>query len=143
MTVEFSLRQRAKRAQVFAIIWILLTGIILVSAYLTLPDIAGRVFTWATSLREPNPQIISITVVTLGTAAVFYACYLFGRMAILELALSVRFCAIADALCLSENDMAMFERSATILVPDKQFFFADAIGKSDLKAVAELVKDLK
>jgi len=56
-------------------------------------------------------------VMGLGAAAIGFACYLLSRSALIELGTAARLSGLADALCISGDEIKQFEKAAAVLVP--------------------------
>jgi len=162
MTLEFSLRRRAKRARYMAVFWLTLATVILVGTYISLPLIASNTLN-ATHIREmesygstgpiarPNPDIsashiefYAIGILALGLLAVFFACFLLGRTAFVEIELAARFAACADALCLAGDSFDRLEKAANLLMPEAKYLSVpDIFSIKDLGSVVDVVKGLR
>ena len=161
MTIEFSLRRRAKRARHMAVFWLGLATIILVGTCISLPHIAKGTLNVAhatvTNPEEPktsvaqNPsssathnEVYAIGVLSLSLASACFACFLIGRTAFVEIELAARFVAFADALCLAGDNVDQFEKFANILLPGTKYLSVPEIFSiKDLDSVVELVKQLR
>jgi len=162
MTVEFSLRLRAKRARYMAAFWLSLATVILSGTYLSLPVMANHIatgfqavqtemsgsaasITSASSAARPNHlELYAIGVLALSVFAVCFACFLLGRAAFVEIELAARFLAFADALCLAGDDLAQLEKVANLLLPGTKYLSVPEIfSVKDLSSVAEIVKELR
>jgi hypothetical protein len=164
MTIEFSLRRRATQARCLGILWLSLTTLILLTAFVSLPTMVARTATSVNSLNIPNSeaaaipksdgadgrstftsvQLFAMVTVVLGLCAVSLACFFLGRVACMEIELAARFNALADALCLAGDDFGQLERAALIVVPKSKYPSApDLFSLKDIKAVADVVKPLR
>ncbi len=139
MTIEFSLRRRAKRARYMAILWLSLATLILVGTYISLPLIANSTLSTFNSTerqssearanpaqptadgRSPHIELYGIGVLALGLLAICFACFLLGRTAFVEIELAARCGGFADALCLAGENFDQLEKAANLLVPGTKY----------------------
>jgi len=160
MTIEFSLRRRARQARLLAILWLSLATIILVSTFLYLPFFAEETLN-AVGKIEPAPrnavsfeaaekdplshvQLYVLGTVTLGVLAISFACFLLGRSAFVEIELAARFSGIADALCIAGDRLDQLEKAANLLVPAAKYLSVPEIfSVKDLQSLADTMKQLK
>src|SRR5208337_2876324 len=130
MTLEFSLRRRARLSRYMAAGWLTLATTILVGTYLSLPLVANRALHSAHSAEIESPaskqpaqpetqhtELYAVGVLALSLLAVCFACFLLGRAAFVEIELSARFSAFADALCIAGDDFARLEKAASMMLP--------------------------
>ena len=165
MTIELSLRRRATQARCFAILWLAIAVIVLLTTYFTLPSVAGKTLDSINKIqgdrmgRESSPitdeslgakksfnhlQVFALTTLVLGVSAVSFACYLLGRSAFMEMELAGRLCGIADALCIAGNDLGQLEKASALLVPKADYLSSSKlISAEDLKALAEVLRKLR
>jgi beta-lactamase regulating signal transducer with metallopeptidase domain len=161
MTIEFSLRTRAKRARYMAAFWLAVTTLILLGTYVSLPFVANRTLSAvhadaesselnapitrsAVDSRTPRIELYTIGVLALGLLAVCFACFLLGRAAFVEIELAARFAAFADALCLAGENFDQLERAANLLLPGSKYLSVPEIfSTKDLDSVADLLKALR
>src|SRR5882672_5842149 len=109
MTIEFSLRRRARQARCLAVVWLSLASAILVVTYITLPliadktlgsiskvEIAAAGFKSGAIAHDTDPQIFThiqfyaLGTLVLGLFAISFACFLLGRSAFVEIELAAR-----------------------------------------------------
>jgi hypothetical protein len=159
MTIEFSLRRRAKRAQSMAVFWLSLATAILVGTYISLPLIAKRTLgavnviaiasstTTAGRITEGqgnHAELYALGILVLGLLAICFACFLLGRTAFVEIELAARFSAFADALCLSGDNFEQLERTASLLMPGTKYLSVPEIfSTKDVGAVVDAVSKLR
>lgn len=149
-------------ARRLAVLWLLLAVFILIGTYVSIPTVAGSTLK-AVSLAdgtaiprnakdgvatgaEQSALTRSFALVTLcaGITAIGAACFLLARSAFIEIELAVRYVSLADALCLTGSNLTDLEKLAVILVPKSRYLSASqAFSLKDLKALAEVVKQLK
>lgn len=102
MTIEQSLRQRAKHARCLAALWLFLAVSILVGSYVSIPTVGTKVAGFMDgSSNTPNSvskgpeddhlQIAILGVIGLGLFVVSSASFLLGRTALVEIELAARF----------------------------------------------------
>ena len=164
MTLEFSLRHRARRAKGYAAIWLAIAVAILVGTYFSLPSLTAKTLeatsrfevSTSNSARLTNQTsveagqsanslyVLPLTVLLAELGAVFIGCFLLCRMASIENETAVRLNSIADALCLSGDDFVRFEKSVALLVPKTRFFaVSEFSSKKDLQEVLEMARKLR
>lgn len=159
MTIEFSLRRRAKRAQYMAAFWLSLATAILVGTYISLPVIAKRILgavnmfgiepstaipDRVTEAHGNHAELYALGILTLGLLAICFACFLLGRTAFVEIELGARFSAFADALCLSGDNFDQLERTANILLPGTKYLSVPEIfSTKDIGAVVDAIAKLR
>jgi len=164
MTLEFSLRSRAKRARGYAAIWLTIAVLILIGTYFSLPLLTAKTLESISSfdlstgnsagLANLNStetgqsanglHVFPLTVLLAELGAVFIGCFLLCRTASIEIETAVRLSAIADALCLSGDDFARFEKSVALLVPKNRFFAVpESSSKKELQELLELARKLR
>jgi hypothetical protein len=152
MTIEHSLRRRAAKARVFAVLCLTIAVIVLVGTYLSLPAIAGQTLNAISKIEGAsptgngesgfaNPHVFTLLTLGLGVIAISCASFLLGRYAMAELASAGRLGGIADALCVSGNEFAQFEKAAAVFVPKLQA--ASKLTAEDVKEFAELAKKIR
>jgi len=160
MTLEFSLRRRAQLASYMAVVWLALATVILVGTYASLPIVANRVLGAIHTMEmesnasrpaaaQPSPdakapQLYAIGVLALGLLAICFACFLLGRAAFVEIELSARFAAFADALCLSGDSIERLEKLANLMLPGTKYLSVPEIfSTKDLDSLTEVIKAVK
>jgi len=163
MTLEFSLRRRARQARCLAILWLSLATAILAGTYISLPRIADKTLDSISKLelRTQQPispaatseldtkelfhlQLYTLGVMTLGVFAVSFACFLLGRSAFIEMELAARFGGFADALCIAGEDFGQLEKAANLLMPSTKYLSVpEFFSAKDLTPVIELLKQLR
>jgi len=162
MTLEFSLRRRAKRARYMAAFWLTLATLILVGTYVSLPLIATSTFRAvhtmemeplasgnsaalaAVEAKPPHIELYAIGVLVLSLLAICFACFLLGRSAFVEIELSARFVAFADALCLAGDNFDQLEKAVNLLLPGTKYLSVPEIfSTKDLSSVMEAVRELR
>ena len=162
MTLEFSLRRRAQLARYMAVLWLTFATIILVGTYISLPLVANRALgtihgmemessasrpaTTQTTLdtKAPHIELYAIGVLTLSLLAICFACFLLGRAAFVEIELSARFAAFADALCLAGEDFERLEKAANLMLPGTKYLSVPEIfSTKDLGSLLDVIKALK
>jgi hypothetical protein len=154
MTIEYSLRRRARRARYMASLWLGLATIILVGTYISLPMIATQTVRTFMSIeqtqvqtameRKPNAELYAVGVVALALLAVSFAGFLLGRSAFVEIELAARFGGLADALCISGEDFERLEKAANVLVPGTKYLSVPEIfSTKDLGSLVDILKELK
>jgi hypothetical protein len=162
MTIEFSLRQRAKRARYMAVIWLTLATLILVGTYISLPLIANNTLNAihntgmessgsktptaqpAVAAQASHFELYSVGVLALSLIAVCFACFLLGRTAFVEIELAARFVGLADALCIAGENLDQLEKAANLLVPGTKYLSVPEIfSTKDLSSVVQILKELR
>ena len=163
MTIEFSLRRRARQARLLAILWLGLATFILVATYVSLPLFARETLYSISRIEGQSAETKSIPTVdaaetksffhmqlyalgtlALGLLAICFACFLLGRTAFVEIELSARFSGIADALCISGDNLAQLEKAANLLVPTAKYLSVPEIfSVRDIRSLADIMKQLK
>jgi hypothetical protein len=163
MTIEFSLRRRARQARCLAILWLSLASGILVVTYITLPVIADKTLgsiskielqgtsiktNSTTSDTDPNTsthiQLYALGTLALGLFTISFACFLLGRSAFIEVELAARFSGFADALCISGDNFEKLEKAANILMPSTKYLSVPEIfSTNDLKSLVEILKQIR
>jgi hypothetical protein len=162
MTLEFSLRRRARLARYLAAGWLILATLILVGTYLSLPPAANHTanafrnsaaeqtvmpLVGAQSHSEAGGQHIEFYVIgtlTLCVLTISFACFLLGRAAFVEIELSARFSALADALCVAGDDFDRLEKSANLMLPGTKYLSVPEIfSTQDLDSLVEVIKAVK
>jgi hypothetical protein len=157
MTIEFSLRRRAKRARYMAVFWLILATLILVGAYISLPLNANSTLSTIHTMemesasakqstieaKTPHIEFYAIGVLSLSLLSVGFACFLLGRTAFVEIELAARFAAFADALCLAGENFEQFEKAVNLLSPGTKYLSVPEIfSVKDLSSVADILKQL-
>jgi hypothetical protein len=160
MTIEFSLRLRAKRARYMAVFWLTLATLILVGTYISLPLVANKTLsavhtdaessgsdtptTHSADVRTPRVELYTIGVLALSLLAVCFACFLLGRAAFVEVELAARFAAFADALCLAGENFDQLEKAANLLLPGTKYLSVPEIfSTKDLDSLTDFLKALR
>jgi hypothetical protein len=163
MTIEFSLRCRAKQARLMAILWLGLAAIVLVATYASLPYVAKKTLYSITTIETQNNetrsnppletseakspfrlQLYALGTLTLGVLVISFACFLLGRTAFVEIELAARFSGIADALCIAGDSMEHLEKAAGLLVPAAKYLSVPEIfSVRNIQSLAELAKQVK
>jgi hypothetical protein len=163
MTIEFSLRRRARQARCLAVVWLSLASAILVVTYITLPVIADKTlgsiskielqatgFKSGAISRDMDPQIFThiqfyaLGTLALGLFAISFACFLLGRSAFVEIELAARFSGFADALCIAGDNFEQLEKAANILMPSTKYLSVPEIfSTNDLKSLVEILKQIR
>ena len=158
MTLEFSLRLRAKRSRYMAVVWLVLATVILIGTYISLPRIARTTLTSVHAIEEPkssttqppissqqtHSELYSIGVLTLALLAVLFACFLLGRTAFVEIELAARFVGLADALSVAGENLEKLGVAANILVPGTKYLSVPEIfSTKDLTSVVDVIKELR
>lgn len=162
MTLEFSLRRRARLARYMAAFWLIFATIILVGTYASLPVIANRALGAVHTIEMESPaskpiatptpadakgthiELYAIGVLALSLLAICFACFLLGRAAFVEIELSARFAAFADALCLAEGNFEQLEKAANLMLPGTKYLSVPEIfSTKDLGSVVEVIKAIR
>jgi hypothetical protein len=162
MTIEFSLRQRAKRARYMAVIWLTLATLILVGTYISLPLIANNTLNAihntgtessgsktspaqpAVAAQTSHFELYSVGVLALSLLAICFACFLLGRTAFVEIELAARFVGLADALCIAGENLDQLEKAVNLLVPGTKYLSVPEIfSTKDLSSVVQILKELR
>jgi hypothetical protein len=158
MTLEFSLRRRAQLSRRMAAVWLALATLILVSTYISLPIIANRALnkghvlesepaSAGIRLGEPKNEhleLYAIGVLSLSLLAICFACFLIGRAAFVEIELSARFSAFADALCLAGDDFEKLDKAANLMLPGTKYLSVPEIfSTKDLDSIVNVIKAVK
>jgi hypothetical protein len=161
MTVEFSLRLRAKRARYMAAAWLILATLILMGTYISLPIVANRSAKGLNAMetealgvdastklagagKSGHLELYVVGISALGVVTVCFACFLLGRAAFVEIELAARFLAFADALCLAGEDLGQLERIANLLLPGTKYLSVPEIfSVKDLSSVVDIAKELR
>jgi hypothetical protein len=162
MTLEFSLRRRARTARYLAAGWLILATLILVGTYVSLPIAASHIagaFRHSTVEQTVVPisgaqphgeagaqhaEFYVIGVLALCVLTICFACFLLGRAGFVEIELSARFFAFADALCLAGDDFERLEKSANLMLPGTKYLSVPEIfSTKDLDSLVEVIKAIK
>jgi hypothetical protein len=163
MTIEFSLRRRARQSRLLAIIWLGMATFILVATYVSLPHFArqtlysiGKIDIQSVEAKNVptvdspetkslvHMQLYALGTLALGLLAISFACFLLGRTAFVEIELAARFSGIADALCIAGDNFEQLEKAADLLVPAAKYLSVpDIFSVRDLQSVAEVLKQVK
>jgi hypothetical protein len=162
MTIEFSLRRRAKYSRRMAVFWLSLATLILVGTYISLPLIANKTLSTIRTLElettgsrtmsaQPTAdsastrvELYSIGVLALGLLAVCFACFLLGRTAFVEIELAARSAAFADALCLAGENFDQLEKAANLMLPGTKYLSVPEIfSTKDLSSLLEVLKEIR
>jgi len=162
MTLEFSLRRRAQNARYMAALWLTFATIILVGTYVSLPLVADRALGTIHAMdlessaqksaitpsspdpKSPHIEFYAIGVLSLSLLAICFACFLLGRAAFVEIELSARFAAFADALCLAGDNFGQLEKAANLMLPGTKYLSVPEIfSTKDLGSLVEVIKALK
>jgi hypothetical protein len=163
MTIEFSLRRRARQARCLAVVWLSLASTILVVTYITLPVIADKTLgsiskielratetKSSTTTHDTDPQAFNhvqfyaLGTLALGLFAISFACFLLGRSAFIEVELAARFSGFADALCIAGDNFEKLEKAANILMPSTKYLSVPEIfSTNDLKSLVEILKQIR
>ena len=155
MTLEFSLRRRARQSRLFSALWLGVAISILTGAFFSIPSIANKVFLSVSIFQRasdgsPAPPLESysfyfaIGIIILGLIAILYACFLLGRNAFFELELAARSNGLADALCISNGAIETFEKAAALLIPKGRFLDGpELFSRKDKESLIEIVKLLR
>jgi hypothetical protein len=107
---------------------------------------ASRPATTQTTLdtKAPHIELYAIGVLTLSLLAICFACFLLGRAAFVEIELSARFAAFADALCLAGEDFERLEKAANLMLPGTKYLSVPEIfSTKDLGSLLDVIKALK
>ena len=163
MTLELSLRRKAAKARMFAILWLSLAVGILVGTYISLPSAAGRTINAINTITENSTApdsvnssegansdkkpyislpVFALTTLILGVFAISFACYLLGKVAFIEIESAERLRGIADALCIAGNNFEQLEKATDLLVPKNQSIASNSksLSTDDLKGLAEITR---
>jgi hypothetical protein len=163
MTIEFSLRNRARQARLLAIIWLGLATIILVATFISLPYFAQKTLSSINKLdaqsaqgknsstidtseaKSPSHmQPFAIGTLTLGVLVISFACFMLGRTAFVEIEQAGRFNGIADALCIAGDKIEQLEKTVSLLVPTARYLSVPEIfSLKNIQDVADLVKQVR
>ena len=157
MTIEFSLRRRARQARCFAIVWLGLAIIILIGSYISFPSIASETLLSVSQIEgssESDGTVLmtgkamffqlhtfALIILILCLSVISFASYLLARTAFIELETAARFIGLADALCIAGDDFEQLEKAATLLVPRSKYF-PEATEKH-LTKFLEIVKSVR
>jgi hypothetical protein len=162
MTLEYSLRLRAKHSRYMAVVWLALATLILVGTYFSLPSIANKTFRAIHSseaqaaetktsgaqvnvdTKASHAELYAVGVLALSLFAICFACFLLGRTAFVEIELAARSVAFADALTLAGENFDQLERVANLMLPGTKYLSVPEIfSTKDLGTVVELLKQLR
>jgi hypothetical protein len=170
MTVETSLRKRARRSRLFAAFYALSAvtciglgmwfiykvakeGIHLERTIATLKigptsDIDSTPSSTDKQNPETNQSLATQTLLLASSVMIFltacFAAFFLLRVAYQESYLCLRYDALADALCLSGNSLDALEKAASILVPrDGHFVRSDVVSSREVKVFMDIVKSMK
>jgi hypothetical protein len=128
MTIELSLRQRARTAHRIAMIMMGLAVVTLLTTFGIL-TVGSDLVTVAKPSLSTTAQTVSLSEISirsaqaiLGLIAAGAAAFVLSRAAFIELEISARMNGVADALCLAGSDSNELERLAGILVPKSKYF---------------------
>lgn len=152
------------QSRCLAIVWLLLSISILSGIYFSLPSVVENTLSSARSFEESSrgskgnatgvskeenrvridAQSFTLVVLTVGIGLVLFAGYLTGRAAFIEIELTARYSALADAICISGNDISSFEKAAAVLVPKTKYLSAHGmISSKEIKSIAAVLKELR
>ena len=162
MTLEFSLRRRAQLARYMAVLWLTFATVILVGTYVSLPLVANRALGTIHTMemessasrpvttqspvdtKGPHIELYAIGVLSLSLLAICFACFLLGRAAFVEIELSARFAAFADALCLAGDNFERLEKAANLMLPGTKYLSVPEIfSTKDLDSLVDVIKAIK
>jgi hypothetical protein len=161
MTIEFSLRRRARLARYMAMFWLTFATVILVGTYVSLPLVANRALGTIHTMdmessasrpttqplldtKAPHIELYAIGVLTLSLLAICFACFLLGRAAFVEIELSARFAAFADALCIAGDNFEHLEKAANLMVPGTKYLSVPEIfSTKHLDSLMDFIKAIK
>jgi hypothetical protein len=165
MTIELSLRHRARQSHYFAIALFALAFTLLVCAYFSLPSIACKTLNSINRLETANQQTpisnlkdtipsaqisyaslqaLTLTTLVLGVSLVAFGCYLLGRAALREIESAERLRGIADAICICGDSLENLQKAVVLLVPKGQSNSGNENPSAiDLKLFADVLKMLK
>lgn len=162
MTIEFSLRRRAKRSRYMAIVWLSLATIILVGTYVSLPIIANRTLITIKNVepntstvttgaakptndnKMPHTELYTLGILTLALLTIGFASFLLGRTAFVEIELAARFVGLADALCIAGDNFDQLEKAANLLAPSTKYLSVPEIfSPKDLGSLVDILKQLR
>ncbi|MGP0096295.1 MAG: hypothetical protein ACLPHI_04625 [Terriglobales bacterium] len=162
MTLEFSLRRRAQFARYMAALWLTFATLILVGTYVSLPIAANRALGTIHAMelessaqksaaaspspdtKSPHIEFYAIGVLSLSLLAICFACFLLGRAAFVEIELSARFAAFADALCVAGDNFERLEKATNLMLPGTKYLSVPEIfSTKDLDSLVEVIKAVK
>ena len=141
MTIEVSLRRRARKARWLAVVWLVLAVASAIGACFALPLWARIAASLATSNHD---SVLSVSFLLMGFIIILIVCYMLARSAFVEIELAARFNGLADALCISGNDFGQFEKAATVFVPKPKYLSAEGkFSSKEIQAIADVLKQLR
>jgi len=155
MTIELSLRRRARQSRYLAILWLSLTIVILVGTYISIPFISSNALlavgaslstnsSGTTLQMEGHTFYFAIVMIAFGLSAIAFACFLLCRTAFIELESAARSNGLADALCIADNNFEALEKAASLLVPKGKYLaFPDVLSRQERAAFVEILKILR
>ena len=145
-----------------AVLWLTVATIILVGTYVSLPFVANRALGTIHTMelessaqravttqppvdtKSPHIEFYAIGVLSLSLLAICFACFLLGRAAFVEIELSARFAAFADALCVAGDNFERLEKAANLMLPGTRYLSVPEIfSTKDLHSLVEVIKAVK
>lgn len=155
MTIEFALRRRAFRSRCVSSLWLLLTVVILIGTYISVPQLVNKSLVVAETYSHVHYGALSpatnrdktyvvMAMVAFCLVAIGFACFILSRSAFIENELAARYYGLADAICIAGNRFEDFEKAAHLLVPkSKSFAITDVISEKDRTALMSMLKVLR
>ena len=105
---------------------------------------ARSVTTQSTPDTKSHIELYAIGILSLSLLAIFFACFLLGRAAFVEIELSARFAAFADALCIAGDNFERVEKAANLMLPGTKYLSVPEIfSTKDLDSLVEVIKAIK
>ena len=89
-------------------------------------------------------EVFVLVTLALGFSGITFVGFLLGRASLFEMALAARLGGLADALCITGNDIDELEKAASIVVPKaKHLSIPEILSAKDIKELAETLKPAK
>lgn len=152
MTIEQSLRRRALRSQIvsYGLVIVSLAVVLVASFYLpgSFRDALGSA-SGPTAADFNSPALatssLALIITALGFAGIVAIAWQIIRFAQGERALSIRYATLADALCISGDNVDDLDKTLTMLSAGVQLTTesSDCDRTKELAALADLVKALR
>ena len=85
-----------------------------------------------------------MVTLSFGFFGIMFASFLLGRASLFEMAVAARLGGLADALCITGNNINDLEKAANIVVPKaKHLSVPEILSAKDFKEMAETLKPMK
>lgn len=172
MTLEFSLRVRARKCRRLSLLWSATASVVLVLACISVVGLTVKYVSWswaqqaatavlAASASDSAPQsalkviaekagddafrnVAVIVAALLFLIIVAYGLYILVRLALQESFLAMRYDGLADAICVGGATLSDFEKAAAIFVPkSKDMGRGDVFSSKDVRIISDFIKAAK